>query len=419
MSSAEPVSPSPAVWPGSEGRLAGAPAAPTTTRAARREALIARVQTLLPELRRRAGEVERLGAMPLDLMSTLKEAGVFRILEPACFGGAELGFSELAEVAMSIGTACASSSWLTCVLNGWWMLGGFPEETQREVARRTPGALVGAVFAPTTDVTRVDGGFRLRGRWPFSSGIDHMDYVLLGGFVANDDGPLDVRLFLVPRGDFSALDDWDALGLRATGSKTTVVKEAFVPEQRTLSLSLLREGRAPGAALHDSRLYRVPFGAAFPIILAAPAVGIATGALEQWLGWAHGHVSRGTLRVAEYVPLQVRLGEAGAQIDCARLLLQQHLDAIEPAIAAGQAPSQEARATCWRDGAYAAHLCRRAVQGLFEATGSSVLANGSAFQRAWRDLQTMTAHISLRWDEAAERFGRSALGFGPPNAFFY
>jgi len=155
------------------------------------------------------------------------------------------------------------------------------------------------------------------------------------------------------------------------------------------------------------------------VMLATPAVGVAAGALDEWAGWARGHVSRGTFSAAAYVPLQVRLGEAAAQVEAARALLRRHLAQIESDAAAGIVPGPDARAACWRDGAYAAQMCRRAVQSLFEATGSTAIASRSPLQRAWRDLQTMTAHISLRWDEAAERFGRSALGFEPPNPFFY
>jgi alkylation response protein AidB-like acyl-CoA dehydrogenase len=382
-------------------------------------ALLERVRALLPALRARNEEVERAGTLPPDLMHALAQAGCFRILEPACFGGRELSFATLAEVTMTLGTACSSSAWLTCVLNGWWMLGGFPERAQREVADERPAAVVGAVFAPTTDVTPVPGGFRIGGRWPFASGIDLMDYVLLGGFVADGARPLDVRLFLVPRREVTALDDWDALGLRGTGSKTALVDRVFVPEHRTLSLAQLREGAAPGASLHRSPLYRVPFGAIFPVLLATPAVGVAAGALDQWVAWARAHLSRGTFRAAEYVPLQVRLGEAAAQIDSARLLLQRHLVGIEDQAAGGRPPDAQARAVCWRDGAYAANLCRRAIQSLFEATGATAVSSRSPLQRSLRDLQTMSAHISLRWDEAGERFGRATLGFEPPNAFFY
>jgi len=214
------------------------------------------------------------------------------------------------------------------------------------------------------------------------------------------------------------MDDWDALGLRGTGSRTTLVEGAFVPEHFTLSLALLRDGRTPGASLHASPLYRIPFGAVFPLLLAAPAVGVATGALDRWSDWGRSHVTRGTLRVAEYVPLQVRLAEAAAQVDCARLVLRHRLTEIEADVAAGRTPGTGARAVYWRDGAYVVQLCRRAIHTLFEASGGSAVSSCSSFQRSWRDLQTMAAHISLRWDEAAERFGRSALGLEANNAFF-
>lgn len=200
--------------------------------------------------------------------------------------------------------------------------GLLPDQACRDVWEETPDALVGVVLAPSTGVVPVAGGYQLSGRWPYCSGIDHCDWNIVSGFDSVDGGPPDIRLFLVPKRDYTIEDTWFALGLRGTGSKTTVIDNAFVPAHRTIPMRLIRDG-VPQAGKRDMALfYKVPFGAFFPLSLASPIIGIALGALESWMGAAARRATYSGQPVREQTVIQVCAAEASAEIDCACLLVQ-------------------------------------------------------------------------------------------------
>jgi 3-hydroxy-9,10-secoandrosta-1,3,5(10)-triene-9,17-dione monooxygenase len=376
------------------------------------------VTALGGELRAAVVESERLRRLPEEIIKKLREAGFFRLMKPKRFGGDECGFDALVELALELGRHCGSSGWMAVALNTGWLLGTFPEAAQQRVWGEGVDTLTATSFFPTLSVDMLPDGYRIGGKWAFCSGIHHSDFVIVGGLVATGEA-LDYRLFLLARSDYEIEDDWDTIGLRGTGSASVLADGVFVAREHTLSLADLREGCTPGAMVNPAPLYSIPFGMVFPINLAAPVVGIAMGALEQWTTWTKERRLQGIKRAAEYVPLQLRVAEAAAEIDCAQLLIRRDIREAMELACSDAAPTASMRARAWRDGAYAAHLCTRAVGRLFEAAGGSAVYQGNPVQRAFRDIHTASAHVSLRWDEAAERFGRDTLGLPPNNPFFY
>src|SRR6516164_2114908 len=118
-----------------------------------------------------------------------------------------------------------------------WHLALFPPQAQDDVWGEDTSIQLSTSLAPTGTVERVDGGFRLSGRWSFSSGCDYCQWAALGGMApaVESGAPPDARIFLLPRRDYVIDDNWHVTGLCATGSKDIVVAEAFVPEYRTHS----------------------------------------------------------------------------------------------------------------------------------------------------------------------------------------
>ncbi len=373
---------------------------------------------LAEQLRAATEEGERSRRLPDDVIDTLRRAGVFRLMQPRRFGGQEMGFDSLVELGIALGRHCGSSGWLAIVLNTGWMLAVFPEEAQSEIWRDSADVLAACAFAPTLETEVVSGGYRISGRWSFCSGIHFAEFVIVGGLVRRSGG-LDYRMFLLPKSDYRVEDDWYSIGLRATGSASLTAVDAFIPEHRTIPLSDLREGTGPGVSINTNPLYRIPFGVVFPISLASPVVGMARGALENWRTWILDRRFHGIKNAIEYYPLQARFAEAAAEIDCAEMLLRR--DSAEAMLLGNseRKPSPAQRARSWRDGAYAAQLSMRAVDRLFNASGGAAIYDRHPLQRSWRDIHAAAAHVSLRWDEAAERFGRDSFGLEPNNHFFF
>src|SRR6266446_5574140 len=249
------------------------------------ETYLKRVRALLPALRERAVQAERLRRLPDETFTEFQDAGLFRCLQPKRYGGYELDPGTLYQAVMEIGTVCGSTAWIRGVVGVHnWHLGLFAPEAQEDVWGNDTSIQLSTSLAPTGTVERAPGGFRLSGRWSFSSGCDYCDWAALGGMApaVESAAPPDARMFLVPRRDYTIDDNWHVTGLCGTGSKDIVVVSAFVPEYRTHSYLDAFHLRNPGAVVNDGPLYRLPFGAVFPNSIAAPAIGVALGALDAF-----------------------------------------------------------------------------------------------------------------------------------------
>jgi 3-hydroxy-9,10-secoandrosta-1,3,5(10)-triene-9,17-dione monooxygenase len=202
------------------------------------EAYLERVRALLPVLRERAADAEKLRRLPDETFADFQQAGLFRALQPRRYGGYELDPAPFYQAVMEVGAVCGSSAWILGVIGVHnWHIAIFPPQAQEDVWGKDTGIQLSTSLAPTGTVQRVDGGFRLSGRWSFSSGCDFCQWAVLGGLAPSAElGQLpDARVFLVPRIDYAIDDNWRVMGLCATGSKDIVVDDAFVPEYRTHS----------------------------------------------------------------------------------------------------------------------------------------------------------------------------------------
>jgi 3-hydroxy-9,10-secoandrosta-1,3,5(10)-triene-9,17-dione monooxygenase len=379
-----------------------------------------RARALLPALRERALHAEQLRRLPDETFKEFQEAGLFRALQPKRYGGYELDPDTFYQAVMDIGTVCGSSAWVLGVVGVHnWHLALFPPQAQEDVWGEDTSVQLSTSLAPTGTVERVDGGFRLRGRWSFSSGCDFCQWAVLGGNAPplNEGEPPDLRAFLLPRRDYTIEDTWHVMGLCGTGSKDLVVDDAFVPEYRTHSYRDAFYLRNPGAAVNDAPLYRIPFGVIFPYALAAPAVGVALGALHTFREQTKTRVSvRDQGRVAEDPFIQFHLAEAAAEVDAARDRVLGNFAAMMRLLRAGQDIPLTQRARYRWDAAKVTDWSVRAVDRLFAASGGRGIFLNNPIQRAWRDVHAMRAHVGNNPERAAAVFGRAEFGL-PPQDF--
>ncbi|MGZ6211287.1 MAG: acyl-CoA dehydrogenase family protein, partial [Candidatus Binataceae bacterium] len=193
-----------------------------------------RVRELIPAFRERTALTERTRRLPDESWADFQRAGLLRALQPARWGGFELHPSAFYRAVMEVGAACPSTGWVLGVLGVHsWQLAAFPERAQQEVWGADSTIQASSSYAPTGKIERVEGGFRVSGRWSFSSGCDFCHWVILGGSTRNPDGTPDARSYLLARSDYEIDDNWHVMGLNGSGSKDIVVSGAFVPEYRT------------------------------------------------------------------------------------------------------------------------------------------------------------------------------------------
>ncbi len=374
----------------------------------------ARARELAPLLAARAAEAEGLRRLPDSSIREMKEAGLFRMLQPARWGGAEVDPRTFFDVQMAIAAACPSTAWVLGVVGVHaWQLALFDPRAQDEVWGGDPGVLISSSYAPTGTVQRVDGGFRISGRWSFSSGCDHCQWVFLGGFVPleGDSRIPDMRTFLVPRSDYAIDDNWHVAGLKATGSKDIVIESAFVPEHRTHRLIDGFKRSSPGNAVNPSPLYRLPFGQIFVRSVSTSAIGAAQGALDAFRDTARKRVAASDgSKVAEDTTTQVVCAEAAATIDEVKLLLYRNFEEMMELARAGADIPVERRVRFRYDSANAVVRCAGAIDRLFTASGARAIFLGHPLLRFFLDVHAARAHYANNPDKPARNFGGVQLG---------
>ncbi len=378
------------------------------------------IDALLPAIRDRAGEGERDGKVSREVIGWLTDAGMFRAVQPRQWGGLELDAGIFFEGALRVASACGSIGWVASVVGIHpWHIAMFHPRAQSDVWASNPDTLASTSYAPTGKARRVPDGFRLSGRWGFSSGVDHCDWVILGALVPDDEadglGP-EFRSFLVPCEDFVVdHESWCVTGLAGTGSKDVIVADAFVPEYRTHSSTQVYERADPGRAVNDRPLYRLPWSCVFPYAIATPAIGAASGALSMFIQNNGTRVSvAGGRTVSAGADLHLRLAESLTEVEAAHTRLTATWQDFQARVTRGEDVPYVLRARCRYDAAHAIAHCAGAVFRVLEVNGGRTMNAGEPFQRMFRDLLAMRNHISGTVDVNASTYALAKLGAPPP-----
>jgi len=381
-----------------------------------------RVRALIPAVRERALRAEQLRRLPEETWKDFQAAGLFRCLQPKRYEGYELDPGTFYRGVMDVAAVCGSSGWVLAVIGIHnWHLALFPPQAQEDVWGTDTSLQVSTGLSPTGIVERVAGGFRVRGRWSFSSGCDYCHWAVVGGVVppANASDSPDVRSFLIPRPDYKIEDNWHVMGLCGSGSKDVVVTDAFVPEYRTHSYMDAFLMKNPGAAINDGPLYRLPFVIVFANALASSAVGVALGAIEAFREQQQTRVNvRDQTRAAEDPFVQLRLADSTAEVDGARERMLANFAEMMRLASAGEAIPLTRRARYRWDAVKAIDWSMRSVDRLFEASGGRGIFLDNPIQRAWRDVHAIRAHVANNPEKVAPIFGRSEFGLPPVDIRF-
>lgn len=378
------------------------------------QAVLDGVRDLLPGIRERADEAERLRVVPEASIKELEEVGFFRLLQPKRYGGHEADPVDFYTAVRDIAGACGSTGWVSSVVGVHpWQVALFPDEAQQAVWGADQNTRLSSSYAPTGKATVTEGGYTLSGKWSFSSGCDHCSWVLLGGLVFNEDGNVvDFKTFMVPRENYTIVDVWNMVGLSGTGSNDIVVEDVFVPEAFTLSMGDTGRCFGPGQEVNTSELYKLPFHSIFTGTITVPIVGMARGAYAEHVDMQQKRVRAAYLgEKASLDPFAaVRIAKASSEIDAAWALLVNNIREEQDHVAKGEQIPLGLRLRVRRDQVLGTQRAIDAIDSLFEASGGRALTNGTYLQRAWRDAHAGRVHAANDPERALQMYGAHEFG---------
>ncbi len=375
--------------------------------------LVERIRALQPMLARNAAQGEADRRVVEESITALTDAGAFKIAQPRRYGGYETSMRTMLDVSSAVAEADGGTSWVVTLCNVCaFMTGLFPERAQNDVWADTPEAKVSGVLAPTAETVKVDGGFRVTGRWYWNSGSWHASWAVLGIPITDESGEaIDQGLALVPYTDLELEDTWFVAGMKSTGSNCLIATDVFVPEHRIVSVPKTIGGSY--ATEHtEETLYRSAFVPLLSLVLAGPQLGMGRKALEIVREKAAKKPISYTFYTtqADSVAFQLQLAQAAMMVDTAHLHAYRAADDIDTAAAAAAFPDELTRTRVRADTGWVLEHITKAIDILLSAHGAGSFAEVNPLQRIWRDSSVAARHAVVVPTVSYEIYGKALLG---------
>ncbi|HET6731616.1 acyl-CoA dehydrogenase family protein [Mycobacterium sp.] len=373
---------------------------------------VERAAALLPHLRDRTEEAERLRRMPDETIEAIEDAGLLWMAAPKHYGGQQAPLADVLAVSELFGRASGSASWSIALYTASpYLLAKFDDEAQDEVYASGHPFMCGVV-TPSAQLSPANGGYRLTGHWRFATGNRHAKWGQMAAMMMGPDGPQGMAWVMVPRSDWTAHDDWFVTGLVATGSSSISVDDVFVPAHRILHASDFDHGIS--RRFGDDPYFKIPMAPFFTACTSATPVGMATGALELF----EERVQKRAITYLDYASAadatvtHLQVDEAVMKLDQARFHMRHALAMAE---SLRETPGDiSTRARLKGDVGWCSRLGREVVDIVQKGSGASSLNIKDPLQRLVRDAQAMSLHGVLASNTNAEVHGRVRCGL-PPN----
>lgn len=368
--------------------------------------ILAAAEAAAPHLARRAEAADAGDRFVAENYALLRDAGLVEAGVPAALGGGGAGVADLAQALRALGRACGSTALAFAmhthqVAIPAWRWSKRDVKAVEPLLRRVAAERIvllsagGADWIPGSGrAERVEGGYRITARKPFTSGAPAGD-LLMTGAVLEEDGTRFVLHFAVPMkaAEVRIEETWRALGMRGTGSQDVVIDGLFVPEA---SVAL----RRPAGEWHP--IFEITATIAFPLIYAA-YLGVAESARDLAIGIAHRKApGPHVLSLAGRMETALR----AAQIAHAAMVAEAERDA----------PSAASVNEVMMGKAIVAENVLRVGELALELSGGAGFYRASGVERRFRDLQGARLH-PLQSGPQAHYAGAMALGLPTARIF--
>ncbi|MEH6592296.1 MAG: flavin-dependent monooxygenase [Halioglobus sp.] len=376
--------------------------------------ILERIIQLQPMLRDNIEKARTLRKVPQETVDQLEDIGFFLALQPKRYGGLELSPQEFFKLQIAIAEGCMSSAWACGIIAVHaFQLALMDDRAQQDVWGDNIHTRVSSSYAPMGKVEIVDGGFKLSGRWGWSSGCDHCSWVLLGAIIPGEG----YRTFLLPRNDYQILDTWQSMGLQGTGSNDIVVEDVFVPDYRTHKQMDGFMITNPGKAVNPQPVYQLPWAQVFARTVSTPAIGACKEALRLYQQGALNKQSSDPTKLAGDTTTQERIASAANGIDEMEAVLFNNFNKMMAAVDNGEQIPIDDRIHYRYQASLVIEKSIKVVDSLFEVAGGASVFSGNEIQQRFLDIHTARAHVANNPTSFARNLGGTQLGLDNKDFF--
>ncbi|MBM3943554.1 MAG: hypothetical protein FJ316_11685 [SAR202 cluster bacterium] len=355
--------------------------------------------------------------LPPDLVGEIADEGFFRLLMPRSLNGAELDHPEFLKILEIFAAVDGSVGWClnqnnvfatNCVR--------MPEQTAQRIWKERRAVVTNGPPTASARATPVAGGYRLRGKWNFSSGSPHATWlaaltpVALPGMPV--DAPLDrdsARVLLIPKENARILDLWQVNGLRGTGSFSFAVDDLFVPSDYTYDPN--GESREPGA------IYVIPRTLLFAAGFSTVALGVARASLDYVISLSASKVpGRTKTLLRDQATTQRLIGESEAVWRSAKAFLRESANRVWEGACKNHALTTDERIQLRLASTFGIRSAAQVVDTAYGLCASSAIFASNPIQRKFQDIHVITQHIQGSFAHY-ETAGQHYLGLEPEGVF--
>lgn len=378
--------------------------------------MLVKLKEILPSIRVNAPQAVKLRKIPEENIQMLHSIGLNRAFLPKAYGGLEMSLPEFTDCIAALAGACCSTAWaysLLCTHNHQMSM--FNKQAQDEFWGTNPDAVASSSIAPFGKHEEAEGGIIFTGDMKWSSGVDHADWIIVGFLRNNSAGGKVYSFAVIPRQEFSIIDDWYSVGMQGSGTKTAHIDGVFVPEHRIQAAVDMMEGRHVGRDLYpDSKIYHTPYRPYFACGFAAMSLGVAERMIDVYKELTQNRVRAYTgASVRESIPPLLRLAESYQQVAAARAYLEKTWQEHKEYGERHEYPTRYVLAHWRTNQAYAIKMCVEAVNRLWAVMGASNWYEDRESQRLWHESNMTAAHAYTDYDVCAQILGRELLGLDP------
>ena len=381
------------------------------------ETMIARMRALKPLLQEQAVRNERQRSLTAETEKALKDAGAFTMLVPRRWGGGGLSLTDYCRAQVEVGKGDLAAAWVLQIINTTTWIGTLTSDVMQEALFAKGPALICGVVMPPGQARKVTGGYRVTGKWPYSSGSPQADWMMAGCTILNEDGSPSPGLHAayMPMDQVTILDSWYVTGLQGTGSDTVVAENVFVPDRMIVITDKLLSGkelREKHAGAPSDRL---------PVMAAGRMTNLAQllGGAQQMLELIEAEVTKKPLVGTTYKTKSEAgvvvhdIGRIAAQLDNAELLLFDAMKQFDDGAVSGKSWSGIELSRSKAQGAQIVGLIHRSIEEIMFLGGSSAFALANPLQRYWRDIHIALRHVLHIPLIGYELYGRDRLNLQP------